>query len=379
MAWLALVVAYFWLFDSRGADCDVGDGGVFLVGFVSAGASLSQFPSRGGGRCSYGDLSRLLYAEFSGFRSIFLPQASPFGRSLQYMEDRPWHVALWFSLAALAKETAVIAPLALVRMADRGSDCPVHELHNLLRHWEDVPNAFHLFIPALPLAVWFAFHRLKTGYVLWQSGFLSLQRGRNAQFPAHSHRVRIAPLAGRRLFRPLPSYAGRRVGNASFSPKRSRSPTPAHCEGSGQQAVLAIVLLAYLTFMSAVGGAALARYLLPVIPLVILVNVATLWRRTRYWKAIAAIVAIAFVAGLFISPPYGFSLEDNLVYRDFTLMHAEASHFLAARYPNAVVLTAWPASDELARPWLVMSASRFAWCALGFYLRANRLGRRAQE
>jgi len=33
-------------------------------------------------------------------------------------------------------------------------------------------------------------------------------------------------------------------------------------------------------------------------------------------------------------------------------MHAEASHFLAARYPNAVVLTAWPASDELARPWL---------------------------
>jgi hypothetical protein len=33
-------------------------------------------------------------------------------------------------------------------------------------------------------------------------------------------------------------------------------------------------------------------------------------------------------------------------------MHAEAGRFLAMRYPNAVALTAWPAADELERPWL---------------------------
>src|SRR5882724_10974322 len=33
---------------------------------------------------------------------------------LAYLEDRPWKHALWFSLAALAKETAILAPLALV-------------------------------------------------------------------------------------------------------------------------------------------------------------------------------------------------------------------------------------------------------------------------
>ena len=54
----------------------------------------------------------------------------------------------------------------------------------------------------------------------------------------------------------------------------------------------------------------------------------------------------------FSNPPYGFSLEDNLAYRDYIVMHAEASRFLAMRYSGERVLTAWPASDELTRPWL---------------------------
>src|SRR5258708_36333407 len=92
--------------------------------------------------------------------------------------------------------------------------------------------------------------------------------------------------------------------------------------------------------------------MLPVVPLVILALVSTLWRRVRYWKLIVATVAIAFVAGLFSNPPYGFSLEDNLAYRDYIVLHAEASRVMAIRYPGARVLTAWPASDELARAWL---------------------------
>jgi hypothetical protein len=104
--------------------------------------------------------------------------------------------------------------------------------------------------------------------------------------------------------------------------------------------------------MSAVGGAVLARYMLPVVPLVMLVMVSTVWRRVRYWRVVVALVGIAFVGGLFTNPPYGFSIEDNLAYRDYIVMHAEASRFLALRYPRARVLTAWPASDELSRPWL---------------------------
>jgi hypothetical protein len=58
------------------------------------------------------------------------------------------------------------------------------------------------------------------------------------------------------------------------------------------------------------------------------------------------------VIALFVNPPYGFSIEDNLAYRDYILLHQHAEDFVEARYPMARVLTAWPASDELTRPYL---------------------------
>ena len=39
-------------------------------------------------------------------------------------------------------------------------------------------------------------------------------------------------------------------------------------------------------------------------------------------------------------------------YRDYIRLHQHAEEFLEARYPMARVLTAWPASDELTRPYL---------------------------
>ncbi len=74
------------------------------------------------------------------------------------------------------------------------------------------------------------------------------------------------------------------------------------------------VIVAYVLAMAMVGGAELARYMLPVVPLVILVCVSTLWRRVRLWRGVAAIVALIFVAGWFTNPPYGFAPEDNLAY-----------------------------------------------------------------
>jgi len=104
--------------------------------------------------------------------------------------------------------------------------------------------------------------------------------------------------------------------------------------------------------MALVGGAVLARYLLTAVPLVILVAVATLRRRLRYWPLAIAGVGFGFVVAWFWNPPYGFSPEDNWAYRDFIVLHENAERFLEARYPMARVLTAWPASGELTLPWL---------------------------
>jgi hypothetical protein len=112
------------------------------------------------------------------------------------------------------------------------------------------------------------------------------------------------------------------------------------------------VIVAYVLAMAMVGGAVLARYMLPVVPLVIILSVSTLRRRVRLWRGVLAIVTLAFFAGWFVNPPYGFSPEDNLAYRDYILLHQSAETFLETRYPMARVLTAWPPSDELTRPYL---------------------------
>src|SRR5208282_6442157 len=90
----------------------------------------------------------------------------------------------------------------------------------------------------------------------------------------------------------------------------------------------------------------------PAVLLLIIVAVSTLYRRLHHWRPAVAVVAIAFVVAWFWNPPYGFSPEDNLAYRDYIVLHEDGERFLEARYPMAHALTAWPASDELTRPWL---------------------------
>jgi hypothetical protein len=104
--------------------------------------------------------------------------------------------------------------------------------------------------------------------------------------------------------------------------------------------------------LSVVGGAVLARYMLPMVPVIITIGISTLRRRLRHWRVIVALIFVAFAIGLFLNPPYGFSMEDNLAYRDYIVLHQRAENFLEARYPRARVLTAWPANDELTRPYL---------------------------
>jgi hypothetical protein len=103
---------------------------------------------------------------------------------------------------------------------------------------------------------------------------------------------------------------------------------------------------------SVLGGALLTRYLLPMYPLVLLIAVSTFSRRVPYWQALAVLSAIAFVAGLFVNPPYRFAPEDNLEYARVIRLHVAGVYQLNKRYPGSTVLTAWPVTDELIKPEL---------------------------
>ena len=204
---------------------------------------------------------------------------------------------------------------------------------NFVTVWAGAHARSHLLLPVVPLACWYAYHCAKTGFLFGNPEFFRYNLAatlRSSAYPAGSV---YEVLASCWIFWTLPADTGGIAGDAS-SASRSKAEVARPRIAIWQQAAFAAVLLAYLVFMSAVGGAVLARYLLPVVPLVMLAWVSTLWRRARYWKLIVAAMAIAFVAGLFVNPPYGFSLEDNLAYRDYVVMHAEASRFLAMRYPE---------------------------------------------
>jgi hypothetical protein len=274
-----------------------------------------------------------------------------------YLARQSVTIAVWFALAALAKETAILVPAALAAWEILGRIVPSNSSFRTL--WpppaagSGVPQwrpLVALSFPLLPLIAWYAYHYAHTGYVFGNPEFFRY----NVAATLNPLRILLALALrlwqafgylhlwlltiGMLLAMLLPALRDEGV-------ERPRITIPA-------QFVFFVVIATYVVVMAFIGGAVLARYMLTAIPLVILVAVSTLRRRLRHWPAAVVFVATAFVVAWFWNPPYGFSPEDNLAYRDYVVLHQDGERFLEARYPMAHVLTAWPASDELARPWL---------------------------
>ena len=273
---------------------------------------------------------------------------------LFYVRRRFGLAAVWFALAALAKETAILAPLALFGWElVAGFIFSNPELERGIPTEPETrrfPRICWLLLPLLPLALWFAYHRAKTGYIFGNPDFFRY----NVAATLQPVRIALAMLRrGWQLVGHMNLYVlTLATALAMFFPPQPDGSRARQRIAVPTQLAFAAVIIAYCLALSLIGGAVLARYLLPVIPLVIIVCVSTIWRRIRGWQLITALVCAAFVAGLFINPPYVFAPEDNLAYRDYVHLHQDAAQFLAAHDPRARVLTAWPASDELRRPWL---------------------------
>ena len=254
--------------------------------------------------------------------------------------------AALFSLAALSKETAIITPFALGvwecalwlrqrQAASRRNSKADHASFERLK-W-----AAALLFPALPLACWYAYHFHRTGFVFGNPEFFRYNATANLSPQRIGlclyHRLLHLTLH-MNMFVPVTCAAA-----AYLSPSiadRTRLPRAVI------ESILISLLANWIAF-SVLGGALLTRYLLPMYPLVLLLCVAE-WRlHFRAWGWFAAFSAAAFLAGLWISPPYAFAPEDNLTYRDFIVLHQRAVNVIEHRWPQATVLTAWPASSEL--------------------------------
>lgn len=259
----------------------------------------------------------------------------------------PWLAALWFALAALAKETSIAIPLTLAA-------CALLEAFRARRAqspWPKILEALCSAASLLPLVGWYLYHRAKTGFLFGNPEFLRYNAQANLSplrfLAAFGHRV-LHLTAHMNLFVPvLMALAALWLAVRSDAHGRPRP-------GVERAALVRIgcLLLAEAIFFSILGGALLTRYLLPMFPLVLLVVVTTLYRRVPAWQGFAAVAAGAFVVGLFVNPPYGFAPEDNLSYARFVRLHQKGIAQLAQRAPDAVVLSAWPMTDALAKPEL---------------------------
>ena len=175
-----------------------------------------------------------------------------------YVEDRQGAMALWFSLAVLAKETAILAPLALFAW-----ECCAGILPAIARasrphgagqnvgvqsRWKTIL----LLVPILPLGLWYAYHYTHTGYFLGNPEFFRY----NVRATANPLRIALAFLI--RVWQTA-GYLNLYLLTLAALLAMWRRPLPAH---GGERPRIAwhvqfsflAVIAAYVLSMAVVGG-----------------------------------------------------------------------------------------------------------------------------
>ncbi len=277
------------------------------------------------------------------FAQSTLAQADMFATALSlwgirlYFERRRRLCVVAFALAVLGKETAILVPFALFafELGERA-----------LRRSEAASwrESLMLLPPAVPLAVWYAYHLHRTGFIFGNPEFFAYNVAGTRE-PLRLLLVfmlRWWQVLGYMNLWLLTGVAGAAM---LLDPQPGRDRIPVR-----HQSAMASVIVASCLLHTIVGGAVLARYMMPVIPLVIIIAVSTLWRRLQAWKWAVAATALLFVISWFAIPPYHFAPEDNLNYADFVRLHQQAAREVESRYAQGRVLTAWPATRELDTP-----------------------------
>ncbi len=234
-----------------------------------------------------------------------------------------------FALAALSKEIAIATPLALA-------------LYEAARRRWGV--AAWLALPVAPLALWFSYHRLRTGFFFGNPEFVRY----NALATFHAARVALA--LGHRMLHltaHLNLFVPVALALGSLALPRVRAGLP-------RETLLCfwVVIAANTLLFSILGGALLTRYLLPEYALVLLLAVAGVWGHWRRWLWFPLVSAGAFMLALFVPPPYRIAPEDTLAYADAIRLQLDAIRATEQIAPGAPVLTAWPVTDALRKPEL---------------------------
>jgi hypothetical protein len=235
-----------------------------------------------------------------------------------------WCVAACTALV-LAKETGAVAPALFAAW-----------LVLRERKWKE---AAWFAVPFAALAVWLFVLWRATGNVLGDPGFAHY----NVGYPLEPIRL-VATFLRRLYFLFLADF--RWIGTvAVLYAIRGTA-----CFHSREWSILAWFSGAHILLISAFGGAALERYLLPAFPL-LYIAMASAWQQIPVrWRSVSQVAVFAgLLAGLFWNPPFPFPLENNLAMVDFVKLQKAAADYLDRSWPGSVVASAWPYTGALRR------------------------------
>jgi hypothetical protein len=245
---------------------------------------------------------------------------------------------LWFLNERFAWSTA--ACVALVLMKETSIVVPAVLGTWLLLLDRRVRPALYYLAPAVALIAWLVYLAGQTGYIFGNPDFARY----NTTFQFHPVRLPLTLL--RRVYY---LFIGdfHWIGTVALIVAFRQT----NIFRSRAWAVVASAFVAQVIAVTVLGGAALERYVLPVLPL-FYIAVAAAWAtfRPRWRRLSLAGMALGLAASLFINPIFPFPFENNLAVVDFVQLQRRAAEYVESHYAGATIVSAWPFPDTLRRP-----------------------------
>lgn len=235
------------------------------------------------------------------------------------------------TLLVMVKETAAVVPVAFALW---------------LYHERQRRRALCFLLPLVPLIGWVLLLGARTGQAMGSEEFAEY----NLFYPLHPVRLSLA-IVRRVYFLFLADFHWAGTLSLVLAWKLLRAAL-APLRREWQLVLLACAL--QIAVVTLFGGAALERYLLPVLP-VLYIAVAASWtllaRRPRLILQ-AVLVAGLIASNFWSSLLWPFPYEDNLSMVTMARLQARAAAVVETSFPGHRVTTAWPMSDALRRPGL---------------------------
>ncbi|MDP9053322.1 MAG: glycosyltransferase family 39 protein [Acidobacteriota bacterium] len=250
---------------------------------------------------------------------------------LLFLQNRVRASAIACAALAIVKETGLVVPAVFAFWVILEG-----------RTREERARALWFLLPLPGLAVWLLTLHRATGHWFGNAAFAAY----NLAGPLHPIPFVLALL--RRIYF-LFIATGHIVGAVALIWAWRRMPIlrsrPWHIAGS--------FVLANVLVVSALGGAVLERYTLPVLPVIYIAfatSLQALMLRTRR-LALAALTGCLAVAN-FVNPLYPFPFENNLAFTDFVVLEQEAASAVEQRavQRTGAIATAFPMADALRNP-----------------------------